>query len=284
MTDRVDLDVPAKRRLKEKALHEGTVLQSFAFDEVHQHLYVLQVRRGGIGAGNLCLNKLEYDGTLIGHMHLQGFGHGVSMGVQNAADGKVWIWTESEAKRGYGQSVTRFQFAAGATRTVADVNTRKPIPGSTNNQPTVCMASKRIAVRYRIKGKPRYRVWDLDAFVHRAYDDPITDIAQPAPHPDPKIPFQGYALHGDHLYQLAGTAYAPKTNPAAKFGNAHLSCVDLTTGELLQRMRTQAGRSLTHREPEGLAVRHRTGKGLYLGLASGAAGARRFSLYAKPLA
>ncbi|WP_244362755.1 Teichoic acid biosynthesis protein C (Precursor) [Streptomyces aquilus] len=284
MTDRVDLDVPAKRRLKEKALHEGTVLQSFAFDEVHQHLYVLQVRRGGIGAGNLCLNKLEYDGTLLGHMHLQGFGHGVSMGVQNAADGKVWIWTESEAKRGYGQSVTRFQFAAGATRTVADVNTRKPIPGSTNNQPTVCMASKRIAVRYRIKGKPRYRVWDLDAFVHRAYDDPITDIAQPAPHPDPKIPFQGYALHGDHLYQLAGTAYDPKTNPAAKFGNAHLSCVDLTTGELLQRMRTQAGRSLTHREPEGLAVRHRTGKGLYLGLASGAAGARRFSLYAKPLA
>ncbi|SNX61535.1 hypothetical protein SAMN06272735_3276 [Streptomyces sp. TLI_55] len=283
MTDRVDLAVPAKRRLKEKALHEGTVLQSFAFDEVHRHLYALQVRRGGIGAGHLCLNKLDYDGTLLGHMHLQGFGHGVSMGVQNAADGKVWIWTECEAKRGYGQAVTRFQFAAGATRTVADVHTRKPIPGSTNNQPTVCMASRRIAVRYRIKGKPRYRVWDLDAFVDRDYDDPVADIAQPAPHPDPKIPFQGYALHGDHLYQLAGTAYDPKTNPAAKFGNAHLSCVDLTTGELLQRMRTEAGRSLTHREPEGLAVRRTTQKGLYLGLASGAAGARRFSLYAKPL-
>ncbi|KUN28307.1 Teichoic acid biosynthesis protein C (Precursor) [Streptomyces antibioticus] len=283
MTDRVDLDVPAKRRLKEKALHEGTVLQSFAFDEVHRHLYVLQVRRGGIGAGNLCLNKLDYEGELLGHMHLQGFGHGVSMGVQNAADGKVWIWTEAEAKRGYGQAVTRFQFVAGATRTVADVHTRKPIPGSTNNQPTVCMASKRIAVRYRIKGKPRYRVWDLDAFVDRDYDDPIADIAQPDPHPDPKIPFQGYALHGDRLYQLAGTAYDPATNPPAKFGNAHLSCVDLTTGELLQRMRTEAGRSLTHREPEGLAVRHRTEKGLYMGLASGTAGARRFSLYAKPL-
>ncbi|NUS27031.1 MAG: Teichoic acid biosynthesis protein C (Precursor) [Streptomyces sp.] len=283
MTDRIDLDVSAKRRLKEKALHEGTVLQSFAFDEVHEHLYVLQVRRGGIGAGNLCLNQLDHEGTLLGHMNLQGFGHGVSMGVQNAADGKVWIWTEAEAKGGYGQAVTRFHFVAGATRTVADVKTRKPIPGSTNNQPTVCMASERIAVRYRRKGKPRYRVWDLDAFVNRNYDHPIADIAQPDPHPDTKIPFQGYALHGDHLYQLAGTAYDPDTNPPAESGNAYLSCVDLTTGELVQRMRTVAGRSLTYREPEGLAVRHRTKKGLYLGLASGAAGARRFSLYAKPL-
>ncbi|OPG05842.1 hypothetical protein B1R27_19885 [Streptomyces sp. GKU 895] len=191
MTDRVDLDVPAKRRLNEKALHEGTVLQSFAFDEVHRHLYALQVRRGGIGAGNLCLNQLDYDGELLGHMHLQGFGHGVSMGVQNAADGTVWIWTEAEAKGGYGQAVTRFRFAPGATRTVDDVNTRKPIPGSTNNQPTVCMASKRIAVRYRRKGKPRYRVWDLDAFVHRDYDDPIADIASPTRTPTPRSPSRG---------------------------------------------------------------------------------------------
>lgn len=281
MTDRIDLDVPATRWLKEKALKEGTVLQSFAFDEVHQHLYVLQVRRGGIGAGNLCLNKLDHDGKLLGSMNLQGFGHGVSMGVQNAADGKVWIWTEADAKGGYGQGVTRFQFKNGATRTGEDVKIRKPIPGSTNNQPSVCMASKRIAVRYRVKGKPRYRIWDLDAFVAREYDHPVADIAQPAAHPDKTIPFQGYALHRDHIYQLAGTAYDAGTNPPAEHGNAYLSSVDITTGELVQRLRTEAGRSLTHREPEGVAVRRKGGTRLYLGLASGAVGERRFSLYYK---
>jgi hypothetical protein len=282
VTDRIDLDVPAERRLKEKALAEGTVLQSFAFDEVHKHLYVLQVRRGGIGAGNLCLNKLDYDGTLLGSMKLQGFGHGVSIGVQNAADGKVWIWTEADAKGGYGQGVTRFQFADGATRTGEDVKIRKPIPASINNQPSVCMASERIAVRYRVKGKPRYRIWDLDAFVARDYDNPVADIAQPDAHPDPKIPFQGYALYGDHIYQLAGTAYDAETNPPAKFGNTYLSSIDITTGKLVQRLRTEAGRSLTYREPEGVAVRCKGGVGVFLGFASGDAAERRFSLYCKP--
>ncbi|MFJ3665902.1 Teichoic acid biosynthesis protein C (Precursor) [Streptomyces sp. NPDC090106] len=282
MTPRVDLAVAAVRRVAQKRLHEVTVLQSFAFDETHERLYALQVRRGGGEEGHLCLNQLTLTGELLGHMHLRGFGHGVSMGVQNAADGTVWIWTEADAHGGYGQGVTRFRFADGATRTGADVALRKPIPGSLNNQPSVCMASSRIAVRYRLKGVPRYRVWDLDAFVARSYGDPLADIAQPAAHPDPKIPFQGYALHGDHIYQLAGTAYDSTANPAAKGGNAHVSCVDVTTGELLQRTRTEAGRRLAFREPEGVAVRHRAGQGVYLGFASGEAGARRFSLFAKP--
>ncbi|MEU6376965.1 Teichoic acid biosynthesis protein C (Precursor) [Streptomyces sp. NPDC046909] len=281
MTDRIDLDVSAKRWLRETALAEGTVLQSFAFDEVHRHLYVLQVRPGGGETGDLRLNKLDYEGELLGSMKLQGFGHGVSMGVQNAADGKVWLWTEADAKGGYGQGVTRFQFADGATRTGKDVNIRKPIPGSINNQPSVCMASGRIAVRYRVKGKPRYRIWDLDTFVARDYDHRIADIAQPEAHPNSKIPFQGYALHGDTIYQLAGTAYDPEDNPAAAFGNAYLSTVDIPSGTSVQRMRTEAGRSLVYREPEGLAVRHKGGTRLFIGFASGAAGARRFSLYSK---
>jgi hypothetical protein len=143
------------------------------------------------------------------------------------------------------------------------------------------MASKRIAVRYRVKGKPRYRIWDLDAFVAREYDHPVADIAQPAAHPDKTIPFQGYALHRGHIYQLAGTAYDAESNPPAEHGNAYLSSVDITTGELVQRLRTEAGRSLTYREPEGVAVRRKGGTRLYLGLASGAAGERRFSLYYK---
>ncbi|WP_369186412.1 Teichoic acid biosynthesis protein C (Precursor) [Streptomyces sp. R08] len=283
----INLSVPAVRRLWQKGtLHEPTVLQSFAFDEVHQRLYVLQLRTGGADAGNLCLNQLDYSGKLLGHMHLQGFGHGVSMGVQNTADGDVWIWTEAAAKAGsggaYGQGVTRFYFANGATRTAADVAIRKPVAHSTNNQPTVCMASKRIAIRYRLANQPRYRVWDLDAFVARDYSAPVADLAQTGAHPDPSVPFQGYALDGDFLYQLAGSAYDSATNPPAKHGNTYVSCLDIRTGALVQRSRTEAGYTLTYREPEGLAVRRKPGTRLYMGFASGATGARLFSLCSKP--
>ncbi|NUP21724.1 MAG: Teichoic acid biosynthesis protein C (Precursor) [Streptomyces sp.] len=284
MTARIDLAVPAVRWLRQKAtLKEGTVLQSFAVDEVHGHLYVLQLRRGGGKAGNLCLNRLDLQGGRLGHMYLQGFGHGVSLGVQHASDGTVWIWTEADAEDGYGRGVTRFRFFDGAVRTTKDVKVRHPIPGSTGNQPSVCMATKRIAVRHRVDGTPRYRVWDLDAFVARDYSEPLADFAQTGTHPDPDIPFQGYALHGDLVYQLAGTAYDAKANPPAKHGNAHLSCLDIRTGKLIQRRRTEAGHSLDFREPEGLAVRHGAGPGprLLLGLASGAAGERRFSIYYK---
>ena len=283
----IDLSAPAVRWLWQKGtLHEPTVLQSFALDEVHQRLYVLQLRTGGADTGNLCLNQLDYTGKALGHMHLQGFGHGVSMGVQNTTDGDVWIWTEAAAKAGsggaYGQAVTRFHFANGAVRTAADVAIRKPIANSTNNQPTVCMTSKRIAIRYRIANQPRYRIWDLDAFVARDYATPVADIAQTGAHPNPSIPFQGYALDGDHLYQLAGTAYDSTTNPPAKHGNAYVSCLDIRTGELVQQSRTEAASTLTYREPEGLAVRTKPRTRLCVGFASGEAGARKFSLCYKP--
>ncbi|GAA3826802.1 hypothetical protein GCM10022403_070130 [Streptomyces coacervatus] len=284
MTTPIDLAVPSDRWLWQKAtLKESTVLQSFAFDEANKHLYVLQVTATGHAAGDLCLNQLDYNGNRLGHMYLKGFGHGVSMGIQrDAKDGSTWIWTEADAVNGFGQGVTRFHFANGATRTAADVKIRKPIADSTNNQPSVCMASRRIAVRYRDKAnKPRYRIWDLDAFTARDYDNPIADIAQVGAHPDPKIPFQGYALHRDTVYQLAGTAYNTTTNPFAKKGNAYASSLSITTGKLLQQQRTEAGYTLAYREPEGVAVRGTADPKVYLGFASGEHAARRFSIFVK---
>jgi len=284
--ERIDLSAAAERWLWQKAtLQVGTVPQSFAFDEVNKRLYVLQIAPGGRAAGDLVLSKLDYDGNRLGHMLLPHFGHGVSMGVQNAADGTVWIWTEAQAVKGYGKGVTRFRFVDGATRTLDKVNVRTPIPGSVNNQPSVCMASKRIAVRHRVGGAARYRVYDLDAFTAGDYSTHLADFPQTGAHPDPAVPFQGYALHGDHLYQLAGTAYDDATNPPSGHGNTYLSCLDIRTGNLLQQQRTEAGRSLDYREPEGLAIRRKAGKGgprLCIGLASGDENARKFSIFYKP--
>ncbi|MFC8516662.1 Teichoic acid biosynthesis protein C (Precursor) [Streptomyces sp. NPDC057257] len=284
MTAPIDLAVPSDRWLWQKAtLKEPTVLQSFAFDEKNKHLYVLQVTATGHAAGDLCLNRLDYKGERLGAMYLKGFGHGVSMGIQyDATDGSTWIWTEADAENGYGQGVTRFHFKDGAVRTSADVRIRKPIADSTNNQPTVCTASGRIAVRYRDKAnRPRYRVWNLAAFTAHDYDDPIADVAQVGAHPDPKIPFQGYALHRDTVFQIAGTAYDPKTNPVAGRGNAYVSSLDITTGKLLQQQRTEAGHSLVYREPEGIAIRGDSDLKAYIGFGTGELGARRFSIFVK---
>ncbi|MFI6661384.1 Teichoic acid biosynthesis protein C (Precursor) [Streptomyces sp. NPDC050523] len=284
MSAAIDLAVPSARWLWQKAtLREPTVLQSFAFDEPNRHLYVLQLTAGGHAAGDLCLNQLDYKGALLGHMYLRAFGHGVSMGVQrDAKDGSTWIWTEADAENGFGQGVARFHFKNGAVRTRSQVAVRHPVADSVNNQPSVCMTSRRIAVRYRDRAnRPRYRVWDLDAFVAGHYADPVADIAQVGAHPDPAVPFQGYALHGDVIYQVAGSAYDARTNPAAGRGNAYLSSLSLTGGELLQQERTVAGYQLSHREPEGVAVRGGANPKVYFGLASGAVGARRFSILVK---
>ncbi|MBB6675697.1 hypothetical protein [Cohnella nanjingensis] len=95
--------------------------------------------------------------------------------------------------------------------------------------------------------------------------------------------FQGYCAYGNYLYLLDGTSYSA-SNPSP--GNTYLTTVDLNTGTQVDRFRTQAGVSLAYREPEGMAIRltdpndESTGQ-LCFGFASGAAGARKATIYYK---
>ncbi|GGX27868.1 hypothetical protein GCM10010353_48850 [Streptomyces chryseus] len=297
--ERIDLAVPSKRWHWKKRLGHTTVLQSFAFDDSRQRLYVLQVMQGGIRLpgesraytgterrrrGDMCLNRLDLKGARLGHMYLLGHGHGVGMGVERDAAGATWIWTESDGRAAdsgaFGRGITRFRFKDRQVRRGSAETTRYPVPGSTANQPSVDMSRKRIAVRHRVDGEVRYRVFPLARAVAGDFSEPLHDFAQAPAHPDPDIDFQGFALYGNYLYQLAGEPYGTG-NPRSGHGNAYVSCVDVRTGEMVQRTRTKAGYSLDYREPEGLAVR-RTGKPrLCMGFASGEAGARRYSIYYK---
>ncbi|WP_432196943.1 hypothetical protein [Streptomyces sp. bgisy027] len=71
-------------------------------------------------------------------------------------------------------------------------------------------------------------------------------------------------------------------DPPADRGDTHVSCLHIRTGEPVQRERTEAGHSLSFREPEGLAVRRTPKPWLCRGFASGAVGAREFSVCYKP--
>ncbi|WP_434590210.1 phage baseplate protein [Streptomyces sp. A5-4] len=297
--ERINLTVGSTRWQFKKQLRHTTVLQSFAFDDVRLRMYVAQVMQGGIRLagepraytgderrrrGDLCLNQLDYTGTWLNHMYLLGFGHGVAFGVETGPPGSAWIWTEADARAGgtaaFGRGISRFAFVKGQTRRSTAAATSYPVAGSTANQPSVDMEFKRLAVRHRIGSRLRYRVYDLADAVQGDFTSPLHDFAQTATHPDPGVDFQGFALHGNYLYQLAGTAYGPG-NPASEHGNTHVSCTDIRTGRQVQRTRTEAGYSLDYREPEGLAVQRTAKPRLCMGLASGAVGARRYSIYYK---
>ncbi|WP_432743255.1 teichoic acid biosynthesis protein C [Streptomyces sp. JH002] len=294
-----NLSVPAERWIREQTLHNVTVMQSFAFDDVNGHLYAIQVMQGGLrlsgesaavsGAdraarGDLCITKLTLAGTKLGHMYLRGFGHGVAIGVEHAG-ATPWLWTESDANpsSGYGRALSRFRFANG---TVLDSDASslakiRPVPGSTSNQVSIDNLNQLLLLRYRLSGVARYRLMNL-ADVKAGRFTALHDVPQ-AGVSDSEV-FQGFAVLGEHAYQMTGTSYTSESgsNPPSGRGNTYLTRLDLSTGTVTQRSRTEAAYSLSFREPEGVAIRLSNPRRLCLGFASGASGARRFSVYDKP--
>ncbi|GAA2324601.1 teichoic acid biosynthesis protein C [Streptomyces kunmingensis] len=279
-----------------RRLRHGTVLQSFAFDESHHCLYALQVMPGGIRLpgekhpythaerahrGDLCLNRLSLRGRRTGYMYLKGFGHGGAMGVEQHRKGSR-LWTEWDAHpaSGYGRGICRFRFANKRvlTRAGAHLTAYHPVPGSTSNSVTLDQSRRRLLLRYKIEGTPRFAVYDLARFV-AGHSRPLADLAQPDAYLG--LPFQGMALDGNTVYQLMGSGYGPD-NPSESGGNTYLGRTNWRTGSSHQSFPDHTAPHLSPREPEGLAVR-RSDRRLYLGFTQGAPGDRRFSLYSKGL-
>ncbi|MFC9621230.1 teichoic acid biosynthesis protein C [Streptomyces sp. NPDC056930] len=280
-------------------LRHSTVLQSFAFDERHGHMYALQVMGGGVrlpgepraythaeraARGDMCLNRLTMGGALTGDMYLLGFGHGSALGVEDTARRAGALWTEWDAQpaSGYGRGICRFTFTAGRVLTRAGhrIATHRPLPGSTNNQVTLDPAHDRLLLRYKVGGVPRYGVYGLKQFAAGDFR-PVTGFAQPGA--ELGLPFQGMALYGPYAYQVLGHGYSAD-NPAGSAGDVRLFRIDVRTGRVVQRVLDHTARGLYPREPEGLAVLRRGGPWLCLGFTQGPPSNRTFSLYYKPIA
>lgn len=292
-----DLAMAGTLWLADGRLLYGTVLQSFAVDEHPGDLYALQVMKGGVQLdnekrayshaertirGDLCLNRLTMTGRPAGTMHLKGFGHGTSIGVQ-ATRGGTKLWTEWDAhpRSGYGRGICRFSFADGAvlTRTSPRLATFRPVRVSTSNCAALDTEHDGLLLRYRIKGRPRYRVYSLARFSTGDLR-PLADFAQPGA--DLGLPFQGMALYGDYAYQLLGSAYGPG-NRTSSGGNTRLYRIDWRSGRVVQQVRDTTAADLYPREPEGLAVM-RGGPWLCFGFTHGRVNDKKFSLYRKPIA
>ncbi|MFF5264446.1 teichoic acid biosynthesis protein C [Actinomadura viridis] len=280
-SQRFDLTEPSYDLFRHKKLVNTTVQQSFGFDIPNKRLFVAQLKNGSSSDanGDLAISRLDFSGNLKGHMYLKGFGHGVSIGVEPSGTATyLWVEVDPEGSSARGTRLARFKFVDGQTltNTSSALTKYRPVAGSTGVSATIDPVNKRLAMRYKTSGW-RIAVYDLADIKAKRYD-PLVDVAQPSQGGET---FQGYALYGRYFYTLYGTAYSDD-NPVP--GNSRLSTIDLNTGQRVAGPTlTKAGGTLTHREPEGLAI-YRTDGGqmrLFLGFASGARGERRSNLFYK---
>ncbi|MEV0615887.1 teichoic acid biosynthesis protein C [Nonomuraea sp. NPDC050404] len=265
---RFQLTAPSTSLIWRKALYNGTVLQSFAIDNAHGHIYTVQVRSGSgsDAAGNLCLTKLSLSGAILGHMYLMGFGHGVQIGVEPSGSA-AYLWTETdgvpnEDNSSRGTRLCRFKFVNGQTLNASSAALTKysPVAGATNTTCTIDPSTNRLVMRYHGGTSFRFAVFTL-ASVKAGAPELLHDIAQPGG----LGTFQGYAAYGDFVYILTGNSYDDSPPP----GNTYITCLDLRSGEQVQRARSVAGKSLDFREPEGMGIQIVSGAPrLCLGLAS----------------
>jgi hypothetical protein len=302
---RFDLTAPSTELIREKDLHNNTVLQSFAFDNDNQHIYTVQLMSGGqqmpgesapvSGSaralnGDLCVTKLDLSGNIISYMYLKGFGHGVQIGVEPGVGQKgqpvAYLWTEVDAvndgTNGWGTQLARFPFTDGAvvTPNTPWLEKHQIVPGADRTTVNIDTVHGLLTMRYRLNGVFHFGVYDLAEVKQNRYVS-LADVLQPALSYD----FQGFTSFGSYLYLLEGTAYGT-SGSVSPDGNTYITCVDLNTGSVTDRQLTKAGYTLDYREPEGMAIQipdrnNPNAARLSFGFASGASGARKASIYYK---
>ncbi|MDO9410417.1 hypothetical protein [Patulibacter sp.] len=269
-------------QLLDTPLKGSNAMQGFAFDEQAQQIYVLQTVTGEKEQGNLWLNRLTYSGKLVDSMKLEGFGHGVSMGLHDHG-GAVWVFVESESKSsggedGKGSRVARVVYHGGTTvRSGTSAALDVTPPGTANNapRPTVDPVTGQLVVRYG----ERPGVWGFkrvpieDAVVGR-WDRLVTLGTTPTkgePRPgntSEEVVSQGYAFAGETAYLYYGDSY----DHVGKPGDAYVRFVPMRATKLVRG--TIGGvkvlPDMSFREPEGIAVQVNPGgpPRLVFGLAS----------------
>ena len=261
---------PAQAVFTNMALHDPSVMQSFAYDPVHKTWIFAQLTWGSpASSGDLTLTKVSASGTQLGWMHLAGFGHGLSIGI----DGSGGIWTEAHATAepalgwalagSYGNQVARFAWHSGATLTPASPGVERfgVNAGAPEQTPSIDVADGLIAVQYWSAGLHAFRwaVYSLAAFRQHSYPA-LARFTVPA----------ALGIGVEQGWALASRTLVGNWQGAASPGT--YSGVT-TAGVLAWKTLSTAGSG----EPEGMT---RAGPGnLCTGFASGPAGARRANVY-----
>jgi hypothetical protein len=293
-----DLSVASTQLIREAALTDGTVLQSFGIDNVNSRIYWAQLTSPA-GNGDITITKTDLKGNLVGpnYVHLNGFGHGTQIGVQPDGGGAyVWVEAEANADSGYGEKIARFRFndfTEGQTLSsgTSGVEIFDPRPDGTSKSISIDPYWSRAAIRYHQDGLIYHRLYLLSDFIAHDYSNVLSEVVID----DFDSTFQGFTTFGSYFYVLTGNAYADSygdpldgklADGSYVDGNVYLRAVDWNTGSVVTTSLTKAGYTLYYREPEGMAVQltdpsDTATARLCFGFASGDSGNRKASIYYK---
>lgn len=258
--------------------HRVDWLQSMAF--VGDDLYTMSLDPKQ-GNAVVRVTRLGPDGQIISHMMLEGFNyHGAVMGAAST-DGQVYIWL---TKVGHCSDpgcvrhdyIYRVAYSPGAIVTPSSPQAEERTPPEAISdtytkypQPVVDVATRRLVVRYRsgTPGHPNYVAYKLADAAAGRWTNPNGHsrrvYASSSPNPQYKKVGQGFAVMGSYAYYSGGVA-SNHTQPgptnncdthSTTDGNTCISVVDLNTGKVIQRKKSDAFVDLHYREPEGLAIR-----------------------------
>jgi hypothetical protein len=296
---RFALSEPATALIKDKALINSTVLQSFAFDNVNQHIYLVQLIESGrqlpgesqpviyqdrLSNGDLAVTKLDFSGNILGHMYLKGFGHGVSIGVEPVGD-TAYLWTETDAVKSsttaesFGSQLARFKFDNEKilTKDSPELEKHRLIENSGNTTVNIDSTEGLLLLRYNKAGVFYFSVYPLEEVKQKKYT-PISTVQQPK-----MGTFQGFTFYGNYLYLLEGNRYGVANSPRPT-GNTFITSVDIKTGNIVEKQLITAAADMIYREPEGMSILIRDIKQpqkaeLGFGLVSGQTDARLVNIY-----
>ena len=276
---RFQMSATTNEFFRSKPLQDATVMQSFAFDTPNNRLFAAQLRGGsGANSGDLALTQLDFSGNQLGYMYLTGFGHAVSIGAE-ASGSTTYLWTETDVDttNGRGRQICRFPWQNGKTLTSSAVTKWKPVSSGSVFTPAVDQRFNQLGVRHSLSDGMHINIYSLTAARSGDFSTVLASFKQPAL--TPGIDFQGWALYGSYAYFWEGEAYPGE--PDETQATSKMWCYDINAGQLVDSFLTLAGKSLTYREPEGMAVYGSTDSTarLYFGFASGVTGDRRANLF-----
>ncbi|MEV4421901.1 hypothetical protein AB0L40_18235 [Patulibacter sp. NPDC049589] len=252
-------------KLQGLRLKDSNAMQSIAFDEDAQEIYVLQTANGEKPHGNMWLNRISYSGKHLGSMKLNGFGHGASMGLQRHGS-QVWIFVESQASSSggadaKGDHVARVIYDQGATVTSgssAALDVTPPGTAGKAPRPTIDPVTGQLIVRYNDgKGVWAFKRVPVEDAVAGRWDRVVKLGTTPSggetrPGSSEQIVSQGYAFAGETAYLYYGDSY----DHVGKPGDAYVRFVPMRADKLVRG--TIGGvkvlPDLPFREPEGIAV------------------------------
>ena len=260
--------------LVNKSLSETSIMQSFAIDFINNHVYVTQLKGNAI-EGNICLNKLDFNGNILGKMYLNGFGHGTQIGVENT-DNKTYIWTECDGvvndTSNYGSKICRFEFVDSTTYASHVGNVYNLVPEGSNLSVSINQDINKLSVRYKYNNETYVNIYDLKSVVSNT---PRLINKVCIPFNVERSSHQGHNISENAIYLFEG-----KSKVDSDTNDTRITAIDFK-GSVISDESVNHVINLDFREAEGIFFRQVSHSQfeLYFGFASGEVGVRKCNIY-----